>query len=160
MVLLPFIAHAGSFEQDAVVDKRGNVAKNTFKNCVLTKWQGGVNGCEGRARTSRSYIVFFDFNSVELTADSEAILKRAYNDARNKNANFDVVGHADRSGSADYNVGLSKRRALTVKSELARLGIKRRNVQTSAKGESAPLVSTADGVKEPQNRRVEVTFTY
>jgi OOP family OmpA-OmpF porin len=31
-------------------------------------------------------------------------------------------------------------------------------IATEAFGESRPLVDTADGVREPQNRRVEITF--
>jgi outer membrane protein OmpA-like peptidoglycan-associated protein len=69
-----------------------------------------------------------------------------------------LAGHADRSGPADYNVGLSQRRANNVRSYLAGHGIPDGVMTTQAFGESRPLVETADGVREPQNRRVEVTF--
>ncbi len=67
-------------------------------------------------------------------------------------------GHADRSGSADYNVGLSQRRADAVKAYLGGRGVPDGAMSTEAFGESRPLVETADGVREPQNRRVEITF--
>ena len=61
--------------------------------------------------------------------------------------------------SDDYNIKLSKRRAESVKAELSRLGVSGSRVTTQAKGESTPLVSTADGIREPQNRRVEIVYT-
>ncbi|HWH16856.1 MAG TPA: OmpA family protein, partial [Allosphingosinicella sp.] len=64
----------------------------------------------------------------------------------------------DRSGSASYNVGLSQRRADAVRSYLAGRGVPNGAMATEAFGESRPLVETADGVREPQNRRVEITF--
>ena len=54
---------------------------------------------------------------------------------------------------------VAQRRADVVKAELARLGIAANQISTIAKGESQPLVPTADGVREPQNRRVEIVFS-
>lgn len=109
---------------------------------------------------SRSYLVFFDFNRDDLTAESKEIIRRAVEDSSDERVlRFEVVGHADRSGSADYNQGLSKRRADAVRNYLASLGIESGDIDTSAKGESSPLVPTADGVAEPQNRRAEIVYT-
>ena len=69
-----------------------------------------------------------------------------------------LAGHADKSGSDSYNVGLSQRRADSVRAYLAGKGIPETAMSTEAFGESRPLVETADGVREPQNRRVEITF--
>lgn len=69
-----------------------------------------------------------------------------------------LAGHADRSGSASYNVGLSQRRANRVRDYLTAGGIGGGSVTTQAFGETRPAVDTADGVREPDNRRVEVTF--
>ncbi|MBM3514834.1 MAG: hypothetical protein FJX59_14150 [Alphaproteobacteria bacterium] len=52
----------------------------------------------------------------------------------------------------------AKRRANTVKAELIRLGIPANEIAVMFKGESEPLVSTGDGVREPQNRRVEIVI--
>ena len=73
-------------------------------------------------------------------------------------ATLTVIGHADRSGSPKYNQGLSQRRANTVKGALVAEGIPGGSISTSAKGESEPLVPTADGVREPQNRRVHINM--
>jgi OmpA-OmpF porin, OOP family len=69
-----------------------------------------------------------------------------------------VAGHADRSGSPQYNQRLSQRRADVVAAELVRQGVNRSDIGITAYGESRPLVATADGVREPQNRRVEIVL--
>ncbi|MBX6747532.1 MAG: OmpA family protein, partial [Acetobacteraceae bacterium] len=71
---------------------------------------------------------------------------------------IEVAGHADRSGTPQYNMRLSRRRAETVAAELVRHGISRNEITIEAFGESRPLVPTADGVREPQNRRVEIVL--
>jgi outer membrane protein OmpA-like peptidoglycan-associated protein/opacity protein-like surface antigen len=105
------------------------------------------------------FIVFFDWDRSDITPQAAAILDNAAA-AYQQTGQAQVVlaGHADRSGSADYNVGLSQRRADAVRSYLAGRGVPSGAIATEAFGESRPLVETADGVREPQNRRVEITF--
>jgi outer membrane protein OmpA-like peptidoglycan-associated protein len=69
-----------------------------------------------------------------------------------------VTGYADRSGSPGYNQRLSERRANAVAGALARLGVPRNEMIVSGRGENDNRVPTADGVREPQNRRVEIVF--
>lgn len=103
------------------------------------------------------FLVFFDFDSSRLTPEALDILKSAVNVATKGNyKRFVVTGHADRSGTTDYNLALSQRRADAVKKELRALGLPSGEIFTEAKGESIPLVPTADDVQEPQNRRVEI----
>lgn len=105
------------------------------------------------------YLVFFDWDKADLTADARKVLAQvAENVKKGKVARINVVGHADRSGPDDYNMRLSLRRAAAVKAELVRLGIAGKDIATSGRGEREPLVPTADGVREPQNRRVEITM--
>ena len=68
-----------------------------------------------------------------------------------------VTGHTDRSGSDSYNMALSERRAEHVRDLLTSVGASAASVNVVAKGESSPAKPTPDGVKEPLNRRVEVT---
>lgn len=109
--------------------------------------------------TPGPYLVFFDFDKADLTTQAKQIIQTA---AENKNkaqvTRIEVTGHADRSGTDKYNMRLSEKRAQAVKAELKRLGVKDAEIVTYAKGESQPLVATADGVKEPQNRRVEIVL--
>jgi outer membrane protein OmpA-like peptidoglycan-associated protein len=71
---------------------------------------------------------------------------------------IDITGHADRSGSARYNDRLSRRRANAVKRGLISNGVPEKDIIIYAHGEREPLVPTRDGVREPQNRRVEIAL--
>lgn len=103
-------------------------------------------------------LVFFEFDSAEVPADARQTLQYVTQNAAPCGwHNFNVVGHADRSGSDAYNMRLSRRRADAVASLMASMGVAPGAIATDAKGESEPRVPTADGVREPQNRRVEVT---
>ncbi|TNE37910.1 MAG: OmpA family protein, partial [Sphingomonadales bacterium] len=105
------------------------------------------------------YIVFFDFDSSDITPDAATILDNAVSAYGNcGNAQVMLAGHADRSGGAKYNIGLSERRNTSVKAYLVSKGISDGVISTEAFGESKPRVETADGVREPQNRRVEITY--
>ena len=72
---------------------------------------------------------------------------------------INVTGNTDASGSDAYNMRLSERRAQTVAAELERRGIPASEISIIAKGERNLLVPTADGVREPQNRRVEIVYS-
>lgn len=107
----------------------------------------------------RTFLVFFDFDRSNLTEEALAIVAAAADAARQGNvARIVAAGHADTSGPADYNTGLSERRADAVRAELVRLGIGDGDITTRALGETDPLVPTPDGVREPQNRRVEIVL--
>ncbi len=108
---------------------------------------------------ARSYMVFFDWNSVEITADAQQIIRDAASAAQTLGVTrIELTGHADRSGSARYNQKLSLRRAEAVKAVLVSLGVAPDSITTVGKGETAPLVPTPDGVREAQNRRVEIVL--
>ncbi len=105
----------------------------------------------------RSYLVFFEFDRSELTPDAERIVETAARNAASADVTrIDVTGHADRAGPVRYNQRLSMRRAEAVREELIRNGIPEEEIAIYAKGESEPLVPTRDGVREAQNRRVEI----
>jgi len=105
------------------------------------------------------FIVFFDWDRADITPQAASILDNAAT-AYQQTGQAQVVlaGHADRSGSTAYNDRLSQRRAEAVRQYLAGRGVPEGSTRTEAFGENRPLVETADGVREPQNRRVEITF--
>jgi outer membrane protein OmpA-like peptidoglycan-associated protein len=107
----------------------------------------------------REFIVFFGHNKSNLTSEALTVIKQAADAAKQFGAaKITVVGHADRSGSDSYNQKLSLRRASAVKGALVTEGIAEGSISTSGRGESDPMVPTADGVREPQNRRVHISL--
>ena len=108
---------------------------------------------------ARTFLVFFDFDRADLTDRARAIIaEAAQNASRVGTTRIEIAGHADRSGTPQYNQALSERRAAAVAAELERRGVARSAMTVQAFGESRPLVPTADGVREPQNRRVEIVL--
>lgn len=105
------------------------------------------------------YMVFFDAGSATLTMQGKAILDNVVNNYRLcESASVVISGHTDRNGAAQANVKLSRRIASGVRNYLVAQGIPKGVLTTEAYGESRPLVETADGVREPENRRAEITF--
>jgi OmpA-OmpF porin, OOP family len=103
--------------------------------------------------------VFFDWDKSNITPEAASVLDNAvtaYQDCGN--AQVMLAGHADKSGSDKYNVGLSQRRNDSTRAYLESKGIPGGVISTEAFGESRPRVDTADGVRELQNRRVEITY--
>ncbi len=103
------------------------------------------------------WTVYFDFDKAMVKSDQQAALDEAAQAAASMSgAPVIVSGHTDTSGPADYNLGLSASRAQAVVDALSALGIDSSRVNVSATGEEDLAVPTADGVREPQNRRVEI----
>jgi outer membrane protein OmpA-like peptidoglycan-associated protein len=106
---------------------------------------------------ARTYLVFFDWDRADLTARARQIVAEAAAASTHvQTTRIDVNGYTDLSGTAAYNQKLSVRRALSVEAELVRDGVAKSEIDIHGYGESNPLVPTAKGVREPQNRRVEI----
>jgi outer membrane protein OmpA-like peptidoglycan-associated protein len=109
------------------------------------------------AAVQKQFLVFFDFNKSDITPEANKVITQAAAAAKQGNAaSISLTGHADRSGSDKYNQALSLKRANAVKDQLVKQGIPANQISVVGKGESEPLVATPDGVREPQNRRVEI----
>jgi iron complex outermembrane receptor protein len=107
----------------------------------------------------KSYLVFFDFNKSDLTAQAVSIVNQAAANAGPAHVTqLTVTGHTDTVGSDAYNMRLSRRRAESVAAQLEKDGIASSEIEIVAKGKRDLLVPTADGVKEPQNRRVQIVY--
>ena len=107
----------------------------------------------------KSYLVFFDFNKSDLTAQAIQIVDQAASNAVPANVTrLTVTGHTDTVGPDAYNMRPSRRRAESVAARLEKDGIASSEIEVVAKGKRALLVPTADGVREPQNRRVQIAY--
>ena len=106
---------------------------------------------------ARTYLVFFDWDRADLTDRARQIISEAAQASTHVTyTRIEVQGNADLSGTHAYNQKLSLRRAQTVAAELVRDGVPRTAIDIQAFGDSRPLVPTAPGVREPQNRRVAI----
>jgi len=105
------------------------------------------------------YILFFDWNRSDISAEASGILDSAIQAYGNcGGVNIMLAGYTDSSGTPQYNMGLAQRRDQAVESYLTGHGIGAGQITSRAFGEANQRVATADGVRELQNRRVEITY--
>jgi OOP family OmpA-OmpF porin len=106
-----------------------------------------------------NFIIFFDFDDATVNDGAQQILNLVaskfgdYEDGK-----ISLSGHTDTSGAVDYNERLSLKRANNARFQLIELGVPASAFSVEALGESEPLEATGDGVRNPQNRRVEITI--
>jgi outer membrane protein OmpA-like peptidoglycan-associated protein len=112
------------------------------------------------APVERQFTVYFDFDKYDLTREGAQVVDRAVGEAkRGGPASVEVVGNTDLAGTGRYNQILSERRAATVRDYMVAHGVPRDEIQIQALGKTDPAVQTADGTREPRNRRVEIIIT-
>ncbi|AQR63015.1 cell envelope biogenesis protein OmpA [Brevundimonas sp. LM2] len=111
--------------------------------------------------TAREFVVYFDWDRSDLTAEARSVVTQAATYAKSgQPTRVLVVGYADTSGSAAYNVGLSNRRARTVADALVSNGVNGGVIALDGKGETNLARPTADGVREPLNRRATIGINF
>jgi outer membrane protein OmpA-like peptidoglycan-associated protein/outer membrane protein W len=107
------------------------------------------------------FVVYFEWDRSNLNQAAMETIDAAVARARQCNVGgVVVVGHTDTSGSAQYNVGLSERRASVVRDALVARGVAAASIRTEARGENDLARATRDGVREPLNRRTAVTISF
>ena len=101
--------------------------------------------------------MFFDWDKANLTDRARQIVSEAAaNSTKVQYTRLEVNGYTDTSGTPKYNQGLSIRRAQSVAAELVKDGVPKSAIAIQGFGETHLLVPTGQGVREPQNRRVEI----
>jgi outer membrane protein OmpA-like peptidoglycan-associated protein len=104
------------------------------------------------------FILFFRFESDELTDESRAVLPQVLRAVKNRPVpEVAVVGHTDTMGTAASNIELGLRRANAIRSVLIDAGVDAALIEATSHGEADLLVKTTDEVPEPRNRRVDIT---
>jgi outer membrane protein OmpA-like peptidoglycan-associated protein len=94
------------------------------------------------------------------TAAEETIIDAALDALKDAKPLVCLVGHADASGSFQYNLTLSEHRANAVKVELLKLGLNSAEVKVSIKGSTDPVVASANKSREMLNRNVEILIDH
>lgn len=123
-LLIAGTASAEVVTKDVVKNNFGNVVKNTFQNCVVTKWDAAASEC-GVGYTSELRTIYFDFDSAVITPAGKAKLDTlaAAIKADGSVKHVRIVGFTDVIGTTSYNNALSLRRAAAVQSYLASKGV-------------------------------------
>lgn len=105
--------------------------------------------------------VLFSTGSAELRGGANSNLDKLVN-FLNKypERNVQIEGHTDNVGSADYNQGLSQRRAESVRSYLQQQGIAPQRLSASGIGMGQPIADNASAAGRQQNRRVEIIIDH
>jgi outer membrane protein OmpA-like peptidoglycan-associated protein len=113
---------------------------------------------EGIKITFNSGILFdVDKSSLKDRSRSElaelSVILNKYNDT-----NILLVGHTDSTGSAEYNLDLSRRRAQSVANYLTTQQVASARIATDGYGKAQPIASNDTAAGRAQNRRVEVAI--
>lgn len=105
-------------------------------------------------------IIYFDFDQSELRPEYGDLLARhAQHLANNSRMTVRLEGHADETGSREYNIGLGERRAQSVRRMLLIQGASAEQISTVSFGEERPAALGGDEEAYAQNRRVEIKYT-
>lgn len=103
------------------------------------------------------YILYFEPSASRLTQESEKLLRQIVDHIQKVSAtDISISGHADKSGSRDLNIKISRERAMETARLLTEMGIPAESLEVSSHGTELPLIDTPEGVPEPRNRRVEL----
>ena len=120
----------------------------------------GVPDTRNKILTQNKWVthgILFDVNSDKIKPESYGTLKEMAN-VLNEFADLKVkiIGHTDADGKDDANLDLSKRRAASVKTALAKeFGIDESRMETDGKGEGEPIDKNDNPAGKANNRRVE-----
>jgi OmpA-OmpF porin, OOP family len=125
---------------------------------TITALEQALNGKAVAAPAAHQYNVYFEFDRSNLTPEGRQVVDTAAQAANAGNVTIHLVGKADLTGTDPYNMSLSHRRADSVRARLRAKGVDNGRIEENWVGERQPPVSTAQGVREPRNRVVEVTL--
>lgn len=116
-----------------------------------------VNGADSAQPNALSRVIYFDYDSFEVKAESAATLEA---NARYLNANrtrrVNLEGHTDERGGREYNLALGQKRAEAVAKSLTLLGVQDAQIESVSYGKERPAVTGSDEAAWAKNRRAEL----
>lgn len=103
--------------------------------------------------------ILFGFDQSDLKPEAKTNIQKLVQSLQD-NADTDilVIGHTDNVGRAEYNMGLSDRRAASVKNYAIAQGLSASRIKTEGKGATEPIASNETDEGRAQNRRVEIVI--
>ncbi len=104
-----------------------------------------------------NFLIYFEPSTVVMTSQSQQLFPEVHKAIEERlPCDVNIIGHADSTGSKEYNTELSLKRAKQIEHWLIKQKLDISNISVESYGEEDPLIPTADGVAEPRNRRVEI----
>jgi OOP family OmpA-OmpF porin len=163
---VPMLAARTQARYDCWVEQMERNWSTAQNGTCATDFLAAMDQLEGKAANAATHgaaagtliNVFFEFDRAHLTREGQQIVSQIANQMKSRNLSATLIGKADLTGSDSYDIALGRRRAVAVAQELARLGVPRNRISLDSVGKRQPPVKTADGVREPRNRVVEVTL--
>ena len=163
-----------------VEDSRGNIVTSGSGDCVHTGYwkseMANIVGCDGVTLDAPVEVIqgmptglvgaivipeaaLFAFDSADLTDEGKTAIEEYRKELRPEIAEAYagiIIGHTDSTGSAEYNLGLSMRRAQAVSDYLVSTGVAEEKLREVGRGEEDPIASNDTAEGRAQNRRVEI----
>jgi OOP family OmpA-OmpF porin len=147
------------FDQPIVIEGNADVPVEMTEAPMVVEESMQIEASEPMEPENAMYLVFFNWDSADISAGALNVLDAVADEvAQNTPATINVVGHADTSGPSTYNKRLAFKRANKVRDALVEKGVDPALVMVEARGEKELLVETPDDVREPANRRVNISF--
>ena len=180
--LLAVSATAGAEDASPgyVENSQGNILRSGSGDCVHTGYwkseMANIVGCDGVTLDAPVEVIqgmptglvgaivipeaaLFAFDSADLTDEGKTAIEEYRKELRPEIAEAYagiIIGHTDSTGSAEYNLGLSKRRAQAVSDYLVSTGVAEEKLREVGRGEEDPIASNDTAEGRAQNRRVEI----
>lgn len=118
----------------------------------------GKGGASGNV-VSADRIVYFDYDSSEIRAESRPVIEaNARALTGNRRSVTQLEGHTDERGSREYNIALGERRANSVRQYMTALGVSPQQIRVVSYGEERPAAAGQDEQSYALNRRVEIVY--
>jgi outer membrane protein OmpA-like peptidoglycan-associated protein len=129
------------------MDKQADELRNDLKGARVERVGEGI-------KITFDSGLMFNFDSYRVTPETkENLTGLAKTLNKYEDTNILIEGHTDQTGAADYNMTLSKKRAISVSDYLEQLAVKSGRITTKGYGEEQPV-----SVSDQENRRVEVAI--
>ena len=113
-----------------------------------------------RVRAALAEMVFFEYDSFDLTSQAQDVLRAKAEVMReNPSVTLRIEGHADQRGSTEYNLALGQRRAEAVRTFLEGYGLDAGRFSTLSYGKERPLAEGEAEDSFARNRRAEFVVT-
>ena len=134
----------------------------------MDRMKGALDQVAGTRRTALGLVltldgsqIEFDTDKADLRPENREVLARIVGVLLTfRNYSIQIFGHTDDVGTEDYNLGLSKRRADSVRDYLVASGVNKDVLTTKGVGEGSPLVNKTDAASRQRNRRVELAIVF